>query len=168
MLPKQAIATFISAINSRIPPPVHTAGIEDSRPIPAVIVTDMAIDEKNYHNSHFAGEKYDDSGNVTTQVFRHYYDLRLELEVRDDDEVQAFDYLGQLQQALAEVGRDPCGRIHDHVNEVRVLGSGGVSYQFYEPTETEINQSVVLATFYESQEENPDTLQSIGTDYTFS
>jgi hypothetical protein len=168
MLPKETIAAFISAIDSRIPPPVHTAGIQNSRPVPAVLIQNMTIDEKNYHNSYFAGSEYDDAGNVSKEIFRHYYDLRLELVVKDDDETQAFDYLGDLKQAIAEVGRDPCGIIHDHVNEVRSGGSGGMSYQFYEPTETEINQSVVLKTFYESTEENPDTLQNIGSEYNFS
>ncbi len=168
MLPKKAISTFISALNSRIPPPVHTAGIQDSRPVPAVLIENMAIDEKNYHNSNHAGSEYDSNGNVTTEIFRHYYELRLELLVRDDDEVQAFDYLGQLKTALAEMGRDPQGTIHSHVNELNTGDSGEVSYQFYEPVETEINQSVVLTTFYESQNSNPDTIQSIGSDYTFS
>lgn len=168
MLPKAAISNFISALNSRIPPPVHTAGIENSRPVPAVILENIDIDEKNYHNTHAAGKQYDNSGNVTSEVFRHYYDLRLELTVRDDDEVQAFNYLGAVKQALAVIGRDPQGTIHDHVNEVQSLGSGGVSYQFYEPAETEINQSVVLKTFYESETTAPDTLESIGTSYNFS
>lgn len=168
MLPKTAIANFISAVNSRIPPPVHTAGIEDSRPIPVVMIENMTIEEKNYHNSYYAGSEYDNTGSVSKEIFRHYYDLRLELVVKDDDEVQAFDYLGDLQRALAEIGRDPCKTVHDHVSEVKTLGSGGVSYQFYEPTETEINQSVVLKTFYESGNENPDTLENVGTNLNIS
>lgn len=168
MQPKETIASFISAVNSRIPPPVHTAGIEDSRPVPAVVIEDMTIDEKNYHNSHFAGSEYDTAGNVSAEVFRHYYDLRLELVVKDDDETQTFDYLGDLHVALSEISRDPCGTIHGDVNEVISGGSGGVSYQFYEPTETEISQSVTLKTFYDSKNSNPDVLENIGTEYNFS
>lgn len=168
MLPKETIAKFISAANSRIPPPVHTAGIEDSRPVPAVIIEDMTIDEKNYHNSHYAGSEYDDAGNISAEIFRHYYDLRLEMVVKDDDETDAFDYLGDLQVALAELERDPRTTIHDHVNELNSGGSGGVSYQFYEPTETEISISVTLKTFYESTKQNPDVLENIGTEYNFS
>lgn len=168
MQPKETIASFISAVNSRIPPPVHTAGIEDSRPVPAVVIEDMTIDEKNYHNSNYAGSTYDNSGNVATEIFRHYYDLRLEMVVKDDDETQAFDYLGDLQVALAEIGRDPCNEVHAHINEIQSGGSGGVSYQFYEPTETEISQSVTLKTFYDSKNSNPDVLENIGTEYNFS
>ena len=168
MLPKEAISNFISAANSRIPPPVHTAGIENERPVPAVILENVSIDEKNYHNSHYAGSEYDSNGNVTKEIHRHYYDLQLEFIVRDDDEVQAYDYLGQFKRALAEIGREPRATVHDHVSEVNSLGSGGVSYQFYEPVETEINQTVVLKTFYDSEKQNPDVLESIGTDYNIS
>jgi hypothetical protein len=168
MLPEEAISTFISAVNSRIPPPVHTAGIENERPVPAVIIDGMSIEEQNHHNEDRVGAEYNSNGNVTKEIFRHYYDLRLELTVRDDDEVKAYDYLGQLQRALAELGRDPCNKLHEHVHEFDSLGSGGISYQFYEPVETEINQSVVLKTFYESYNSNPDVLTNIGTDYTFS
>ncbi len=168
MQPKKAISTFIDALNSRIPPPVHTAGIEGSRPVPAVLIENMSIDEKNYHNSHYAGSTYDADGNVESEIYRHYYHIRFELLIRDDDEPQAFEYLGQLQQALGELSRDPRGKIHDDVNGVESLGSGGVSYQFYEPTETEINQTVLLKTFYDSEDSDLDTLDSVGTDYTFS
>jgi len=168
MLPKKAISTFISALNSRIPPPVHTAGIEDSRPVPAVLIENMSINEKNYHNSHYAGSGYDGSGNVTSEIFRHYYDLRLELTVRDDDEVDAFNILGTLKQALAEMGREPQETVHPHLNVLETGNTGEISYQFYEPTETEINQTVVLKTFYESENADPDVIDSIGTNYNFS
>lgn len=168
MLPKKAISTFIGELNSRIPPPVHTAGVEDSRPVPAVLIDGISFEERNHHNSHFAGSTYDASGNVTSEVFRHYYTLRLELVVRDDDEVDAFDLLGQLQTVLDEFSRDPTGKLHNDVGEVKSLGSNGVSYQFYEPTETEINQSVVLETFYETDETDVDVIGSINDDFTFS
>lgn len=136
--------------------------------MPAVIIENATIEQKNYHNSHYAGSEYDGNGNVTAEIFRHYYELRLELVIRDNDEPQAFGYLGDVQKALSELGRDPGGKIHDHVNEVKSLGSGGVSYQFYEPTETEINQSVLLTTFYETENSDPDVIDSISTDKIFS
>lgn len=168
MLPKTAISSFISALNSRIPPPVHTGGIEDSRPVPAVLIDGIQFENKNHHNSQYAGQTFDESGDVASEVFRHYYDLRLELLVRDDDEVQAFDYLGQLQHALDEMNRDPQGTIHADVNDVRALGSGGVSYQFYEPTETEISQSVLVETFYDSEDSDLDVISSISETLNFS
>ena len=54
MLPEEVISTFISAVNSRIPPPVHTAGIENERPVPAVILDGMSIEEQNHHNSDYS------------------------------------------------------------------------------------------------------------------
>lgn len=168
MKPKKVISTFISALNSRIPPPVHTAGIEDSRPVPAVLIDEMAIDEKNYHNSNYAGSEFDADGNEARQIFRHYYDMQLELTIRDDDEVSAYQILGDVQEALAVLERDPRGTVHEDVSELRSEGSGGISYQFYEPLESEINQTVVLKTFYDSVEENPDVLTNIGTTYDIS
>lgn len=168
MKPKKVISTFIEALNSRIPPPVHTAGIQDSRPVPAVLIEEMSIDEKNYHNSHYAGSEYDGSGNVQREVYRHYYDMQLELTIRDDDEVDAYDILGDVQVALGELEQDPGGKVHDDISDIRSEGSGGISYQFYEPLESEINQTVVLKTFYDSIEENPDVLTNIGTTYDIS
>lgn len=168
MLPKKAISTFISALNSRIPPPVHTAGIEGSRPVPAVLIENMTIDEQNFHNSNHAADEYDSNGNVISQTYRHHYDIRIELLVRDDDEVDAYDILGQVQRALSEISRNPRTAVHEDVREVKSLGSGGISYQFYEPTESEIKQSVVLKTFFDSTDSSPDVIENIGNSYTFS
>lgn len=168
MKPKKVISTFIDALNSRIPPPVHTAGIQNSRPVPAVLIEEMSIDEKNYHNSHYAGSEYDNAGHVEREVYRHYYDMQIELTIRDDDEVDAYDILGDVQVALGELERDPGGKVHEDISEIRSEGSGGISYQFYEPLESEINQTVVLKTFYDSIEENPDVLTNIGTTYDIS
>ena len=168
MRPKKVISTFIEALNSRIPPPVHTAGIDNARPVPAVVIEDMTIDNQKYHNSNYAGSEFDDQGNVDARVYRHYYDVVLELTVREDDEVEAFDILGILQQALSHIEREPREAVHEHINKIESLGSGGVSYQFYEPTETEINQTVVLSTFYDSKDTDPGVIAEIDTDYDFS
>jgi hypothetical protein len=168
MFPKQAVSTFINALNSRIPPPVHTAGIEDERPVPAVIIENIQMENKNHHNSHTVGQKYDDSGYVNSEIKRHYYSLRLELLVRDDDETDAFNHLATLQEALSEIEDDPRNILDHSVHEVRTLGSNGVSYQFYEPTETEINQSVVLETYYETDKTDVDAIESIPETYNIS
>lgn len=167
MFPKQAISTFISALNSRIPPPVHTAGIENSRPVPAVLIENIQLENKNYHNSNFVGNECDDSGSVSRKIYRHYYDLRLELLVRDDDETQAWDHLSQVQVALSDFSADPT-LLDEDFREVKNLGSNGVSYQFYEPTETEINQSVLLKTFYETDDSDVDAIESIPKNYDIS
>ena len=161
MYPKDALSTLISELSGRIPPPVHTAGIEEDRPVPAVIVQNIDIDNKNHHNSNYAGSEYDSQGSETTQYFRHYYSLTLTLVVRDSDEVDAYDNLGKLQAALSTLARDPVNRLHGDVHEIRLLGSGPVSYQYYEPTETELTQTVVLETFYESEESNLDPISGI-------
>lgn len=168
MLPKETLSAFISALDSRIPPPVHTAGVENTRPVPAVVIQNMTVDEQRYHNSHFAGSNYANDGSVSKEIYRHYYDLRLQLLTRDDDETDAFDYFGQLKLALSELSRDPSTTIHEHVNTLDTGGSGEVSYQFYEPTETEINQAVTLKTFFDSEKTDFDTIDAIDTTYDFN
>lgn len=167
MFPDTAISTFISALNNRIPPPVHTAGIENDRPVPAVILDGVSIEEHNHHNNHKAGYRYDENGNISSEVRRHYYTLQIELNIRDDDEVSAYGILSDVLSTMDEIDEDPQSILHEDVNTVRSLGSGGVSYQFYEPTETEINQTVQIETFYDS-ERPVDLLESINKSYNIS
>ena len=161
MLPKKAISTLISELNGRIPPPVHTAGIEEERPVPAVLVENVDIDNHNHHNSNYAGSEYDSAGNEISEIHRYYYGMRIQLVVKDDDEIGAYDILGQLQQALGELSQRPHKTFHSDVNELRILGSGPISYQFHEPTETEISQAIRLETFYETSQSDGDVIETL-------
>lgn len=168
MLPKTAISNLINELNGRIPPPVHTAGIEDERPVPAVLIENVEIESLTYHNSTYAGSEYSAAGDEEAEVHRHYYNLRIQLLVRTADEIQAYDILGQLQQALGDLERSPQRHIHEDVNDLRTLGSGEVSYQFLEPMETEISQSLVIETFYDTTGADAEPIESISTTYEVS
>jgi hypothetical protein len=167
MYPKETVKTLVAELNSRIPPPVHTSGIEESRPVPAVLVSNVSLNRHNHHNSNYAGATYDTSVQ-TSEVYRYYYALRAELEVRAGDEVEAYEHLGSLQSALASIERKPTTRFHEDVHDVKIGNSGPVSYQYFEPTETEINQSIVIETFFESEEAVDNVIESIQKNLNFS
>jgi hypothetical protein len=168
MYPKETVATLISELNGRIPPPVHTSGIEESRPVPAVLLDNVSLVKHNHHNSNYAGAKYDSNTNQTAEIYRYYYALRAELQVRAADEIEAYEHHGSLLDALTSIERRPTERLHEDVHEVRVGDSGPVSYQYFEPTETEINQSVVIETFFESEEAVDNVIASIQKNLNFS
>lgn len=167
MYPKEAVSTLINDLNGRIPPPVHSGGIEEKRPVPAVLIDGLSLENHNHHNSNYSGSEYT-NGAESSRLYRHWYSLRVELVIRADDEMEAFDYLTDLQAALASIGRDPVTELHNDVHEVRTLGSGPVSYQFYEPTETEINQAIRLETFYETEESVTDVIETLQQNLTIS
>lgn len=169
MLPKKAISTFISELNGRIPPPVHTSGIEDSRPVPAVLLDRVTITDVTHHNDTFAGYEWNESGEVVTaEIDRHYYTLRIELLVRDDDETDAYEHLGSLKKALSKIEKNPRTHIHKDVTDFSTDGSGSVSYAFKEPTETEINQTVEIDTFYDTKDSDVDVLDTLQTNLNIS
>jgi hypothetical protein len=161
MNPKEAVSTLISELNGRIPPPVHTAGIQEQRPVPAVLLNGVSIEPVQHHNSNYAGSEFDpDTQHETSQIFRHYYSIRFDLLIRDDSEVGAYEILTQLQAALSALSRRPWETFHPDVNDMRLLGSGEVSYTFNEPTETELNQAVTLDSFYETTDSDLDVIES--------
>jgi hypothetical protein len=168
MFPKEAVSTLISDLNGRIPPPVHTSGIEESRPVPAVLLSNVSVVKHNHHNSNYSGSVYDVDNVQDKQIFRYYYALRVDLQVRAADEVEAYEYHSALLSALTSIERRPTERLHQDVHEVKVGDSGPVSYQYFEPTETEINQSIVLETFFESEEAVTDVIAEIQKDISYN
>lgn len=167
MNPKEVVSSLINELSGRIATPVRTSGIEESRPVPAVMVDGLDITHKNHHNSNFAGQEWN-NGQVTAEIYRHYYSARVDLVVRDNGEIGAYDILGNLQQALSAIEVDPCKYLHNDVNEMEMLSSGQISYQFHEPTETEINQSLVIETFYDSEHSDFDAIESVSNTYDFN
>ncbi|UBF21505.1 SPP1 gp17-like tail completion protein [Halorubrum virus HRTV-24] len=161
MFPKEAVTTLITELNSRIPPPVHTAGIQEERPIPAVLIDGVDLRNRNHHNSNYAGSEYDSQGRETKQIERYYYSLRFDLVVRDDSETGAYDILTHLQSALADLSDRPWESFHPDVNDARLLSSGSVNYTFNEPAETEIHQAFELDSFFETTDDNLDVIQSV-------
>ena len=169
MFPKEAVSTLISELISRSPPPVHTAGIEEERPIPAVLIDGVDLRNINAHNSNYAGSKFDSTtGHEVAEINRFYYTLRFDLVVRDDSETGAYDILTHLQAALATLSERPWESFHPDVNEIRLLSSGSVSYTFNEPAETEIHQAFELVSFFETTDSTDDVIQSISKHFDIS
>jgi hypothetical protein len=161
MFPKEAVSTLITKLNSRIPPPVHTAGIQEERPIPAVLIDGVDLRNLNVHNSNYAGSKFNSTtGHEEAEIHRHYYTLRFDLVVRDDSETGAYDILTQLQSALATLSERPWETFHPDVNEIRLLSSGSVNYNFNEPAETQIHQAFELVSFFETTDSDADVIES--------
>jgi hypothetical protein len=169
MFPKEAVSTLITKLNDSIPPPVHTAGIQEERPIPAVLIDGVELRNINAHNSNYAGSEYDSTtGHETKQINRFYYTLRFDLVVRDNSETGAYDNLTLLQAALAELSERPWETFHPDVNEIRLLSSGSVNYTFNEPAETEIHQAFELVSFFETTDSSGDVIQSVSKQFDIS
>lgn len=167
MNPKQVVSSLNNELGNRLATPVRTSGIEESRPVPAVLVDGLDISHKTHHNSNFAGEDWD-NGKITAEIYRHYYSARVDYVVRDNDEIGAYDILSSLQKALSAISVDPQTYLHGDVNKMELLESGQISYQFHEPTETEINQSLVVETFFDSTHADFDSITSISKTYNFN
>lgn len=167
MKPKEVVSSLINELSGRLATPVGTSGVEESRPVPAVLVDGLDITNHNHHNSNFAGEEWQ-NGEITAEIYRHYYSARVDLVVRQSDEIGAYDILGNLQVALGVLAENPRQFIHEDINDMSLLGSGQISYQFHEPTETEINQSLVIETFYDSTHANFDSITAIEDNLNFN
>lgn len=135
--------------------------------MPAILVSNISIDPKNYHNSNFVGNEWQD-GSVVAEKYRQYYDARIELEVRAQDEVKAYTILGNLQNELSKVEIDPRKYLHNDIVSMSVGSSGQVRYQFNEPTETELNQSVNFESFYDTTHDDFDTIETVSEIYDFN
>lgn len=167
MKPKDIVSTLISKLNQRLNYPVHTSGIEESRPMPAIMVDGISIENQNHHNSNFAGNEWQ-NGSVVAEKYRQYYSARIDLVVRASDEILAYDMLGSLQNELSLIAVDPCKYYHADTVDFSVGSSGQIRYQFNEPTETELNQSIEIGTFYETTHDDFETIESLDTSYDFN
>jgi hypothetical protein len=167
MKPKQVVSSLIDELSNRLATPIRTAGVEESRPVPAILVDGLDITHENHHNSTYAGDEWS-NGQIQNEIHRHYYSARIDLQVRDDDEIGAYDILSDLQAALSKIENNPRKWIHDDVNTMELLSSGQISYQLHEPTETEINQSLVIGTFYDSTHSDAEAIDSVSKSYDFN
>ena len=167
MFPKELVSTLISELNQRLNISVHTSGIENQRPVPAILVDGISIEPKNYHNSNHVGNEWQ-NGSIVSEKHRQYYDARIDLVVRAADETDAYFYLGQLQNELSLINIDPCKYLHQHAIDFTVGSSGQVRYQFNVPTETELSQSVEIESFYDTTHDDFDTLENVPKTYDFN
>lgn len=167
MYPKELVSTLISKLNQRLDVPVHTSGIEHTRPVPAVLVDGMSVEPKNYHNSNYAGDVWQ-NGSIVAEKYRQYYSARVELVVRAADEIEAYNILGSLQNELSKMEVDACAYLHEEATSMSVGSSGQVRYQFNAPTETELNQSVEIGSFYETTHDDFETIESVSETFNFN
>lgn len=165
MKPTNAVKSITTELRSRLNVPVRTSGQTGDRPVPAVILDDWSIEEMNFHNTAFVGETDTldvdgDGSDEFARWFRFYYDMRVELVARDADDVGAHTLLGNVQDAMRAFQIDP-SIIHDHVNTVEPGSSGNISYQFTQPKETELTQTMTLTTFHQVSQTNYDTIADV-------
>lgn len=165
-LPFDTIEALVAVLNTRVSSaPVFTAGRTNSRPVPAVIVDDWSITYTNPMNTSKRGAVHDGSGTVTAKVLHLEYTMEVEILVRHDDEVDAHKLLGALTTQLGLMSDDPRSTLHEEVNDLRLGTSGNVEYQYREPQETEINQTIALDSYVEIEDADVDVLEDItGTD----
>jgi hypothetical protein len=171
MNPTEAISSLSDVLDTRLAVPVRTSGLEGERPVPLVLIDDWQITELEFHNSGFAGQTRDvdvdgDGETEHARWYRFYYDMRVDLEVRDSDDVGAHTLLGEVQSVLIDLKQAPREHLHDHINTLSLGSSGNPTYQFAEPKETELRQSFSLRSFHQVSRTDFDTIQDVQTQFT--
>jgi hypothetical protein len=172
MNPTEAVSKLVSYLDGNLSMPVRTGGMEGERPVPVVIVEDWEMNQLNHHNSQFVGDTYDvdsdDDGETEfTKWYKFYYEMRVEIVVRDADDVGAHEKLGSLQSALRDVEIDH-SKLHHTCNDFKLGTSGSPSYQYLEPTETELTQSLSLTAFHQVSRSDFDSIESIQETFNLS
>jgi hypothetical protein len=164
-----AITTLVTHLSDRLAVPVRVSGMQDERPVPLVLIEDFDLTDHTYHNSAYAGQAEDPNDGEEKLYYRFYYDLRLEIVVKDSDEVGATSLLDSLRGAIRMLRENPQS-FHPHLNEMQLRGADGFDHQFIEPTETELNQTIVLKAFTEAKEPlaGYDTIEDIVNQITLT
>lgn len=160
MDPNEMLQALTGELAERLTVPVRTSGTTDERPVPSVIVDNYSIKNLNHHNDHYLDSEYDGK-TETDRWFRFHYDARIELVVRHDDDVQAHALLSALQQELGFIVVDPQTHLHADVDHFKMGSSGEISYQFREPQETELNQTVTARSFHDVRKGDFDTIAEV-------
>lgn len=162
---KDAITALVSHLQADLAVPIKVSGMDDERPVPAVVIEDWSKADVTHHNTALAGQVTDPADNTEYLWYRFYWTMRVELVVRHADEVAAHGLLGDLQRSLAMVSEDPLA-FHDHLNDLRLRGAGGISHTFLESKETQLNQTVRLTAFHQVKDDTFDTIQTIENQIT--
>lgn len=167
MNPDELLQAMASALATAMTVPVRTSGTTDERPVPAVIVDDYALTNLNHHNDHYVGSEFDaTTGDESVRWYRFHYDARVELVVRHDDDVQAHALLSALQSQLGLYATNPQTHLHADIDTFEMGESGEISYQYREPQETELNQTVLLRSFHDVRWGDFDTIAEIQDTFT--
>jgi hypothetical protein len=161
MNPHDMLAVLTSELDSLLTVPVRTSGNTDERPIPIVSVDSYSLSNLNFHNSHYVGSELNNDGDETTRWLRFHYDARIDMTVKEDDDTQAHSLLSTLQSVLGLIVENPQIRLHEDVDWFKMKSSGEVTYQFREPQETELNQSVKLRSFHDVKRDDFSTIAQV-------
>lgn len=165
MNPNEMLEVLSGELAARMAVTVRTSGNTDERPVPAVIVDDYTLTNINHHNDHYIGSEY--TGDTETdRWYRFHYDARIDMVVRHDDDVQAHALLSALQSQLGLIVTNPQVHLHADVDAFKMGESGEISYQYREPQETELNQTVMLRSFHDVRWGDFDTIAEIQESFT--
>lgn len=165
MNPNEMLKVLSGELAQRMAVSVRTSGNTDERPTPVVIVDNYALTNLNFHNDHYVGSEHS-SGTETNRWYRFHYDARVDMVVRHNDDVQAHSLLSALQSQLALIATDPRTHLHDDIDSFEMGTSGEISYQYREPQETELNQTVTLRSFHDVNWDTFDTVAEIQDTFT--
>jgi len=162
--------------------PIRTAGMEDERPVPVVIIEDWDTNDYNFHNSAFAGEAYGDfdvDGNKEYERYLNFdWRTRVEFLVRHSDEVEVSRLKEKAKQELRLIRERP-QQFSTDLKRVALGADGNPTHTFMEPKESEL---MLSARFHGDHtltltppgntsgdgDTQADTLEQVKKDFTFN
>lgn len=172
-------AGLIKALNSHFSQqfsvPVRTSGMDNERPVPVIIIEDWNTRDMDFHNSAFSGEAvgdFDNDGNLEYERYLTFdWNTRVEFLIRHTDEVDVTELKGDVKDTLRLIGEYP-QQFHDSVKRCNLGGGGNPTYQFTEPTESELMLSARFfgdhtVTLTPSDLDN-DIIEQVKTNFTFN
>lgn len=169
------IISLQNHLDAALSVPIKTAGMEDERPVPVVIIDDWDTNDYNFHNSPFAGDAYEDFDGDGTKEYERYLNFdwrtRVELLVRHSDEVDVSRLKEKAKHEFRMI-RDRPQQFHDDLKQVALGADGNPTHTFTEPKESELMLSArfhgdhtVTLTPSDLQE---DTLEQVTETFTFN
>ena len=129
----ELISTIQSHLATALTVPVRTSGMQNERPVPAVILDDWTTTDMNFHNSPLSGEAYGDFDGDGSKDYERYltfdYETKVEFQVRHHDEVKVSELKDSLKHVIRMIRSDPLD-FHNNVKQCRLAGGGKPTYRF--------------------------------------
>lgn len=171
----ELISSLQSHLENRLSVPVRTAGMEDERPVPLVLIDDWNTRDMNFHNSPKAGEAtgdFDGDGNLEHEWYLNFdFTTRVEFLCRTADEVETSKLKGQVKQILRLISANPLG-FDPEIKNCRLGSDGNPTHKFTEPKESEL---VASARFHGDHtitrtpsDTQHNTIEAITENFTFN
>lgn len=147
MIPKQAVTSLIYYLDEKIGPPVRTSMNEDEDPLPVAELEDWGKANKNHHNTMSRGHTVDDNGWYDEEVLHKYYTLRVNLEVRTQDEEQTYDVADLIESELMLLEENPRD-LHNDISDITFGDTRGVTpHHTPEPSEASAMMDLSMSAF---------------------